>query len=109
MLSFLRPFRELDVAQRRAFVACFLGWTLDAFDFFLLTFCLDSVAASFHVDLKTAATTLFWTLCMRPVGAFVFGWAAERFGRRPTLMVNILCFSVFELLSAFAPSFGIFC
>ncbi len=89
-------------------MACFLGWTLDAFDFFLLTFTLDSVASSFHVTLKSAATAIFWTLCMRPVGALLFGWLAERYGRRRTLMVNIICFSVLELLSAFAPSFATF-
>jgi MFS transporter, SHS family, lactate transporter len=101
-------FRRLSSSQRRAFAACFMGWSLDAFDFFILTFCLDSVAATFHVNLETVATSLFWTLCMRPVGALLFGLLAERFGRRPTLMLNILCFSFFELSSAFAPTFGIF-
>lgn len=104
----LRLFRTLQAAQRRAFFACFLGWTLDAFDFFLLTYTLDAVAATFHVSLKTTTTAIFWTLCMRPVGALLFGALAERFGRRPTLMLNILCFSVFELASAFAPSFRSF-
>ena len=104
----LQPFRTLTVEQRRAFFACFLGWTLDAIDFFLLTYTLDAVAASFHVSLKTATTAIFWTLCMRPVGALLFGWLAERYGRRPTLMINIVCFSVFELASAFAPSFTSF-
>ncbi len=108
MPSPLQSFRELLPAQRRAFTACFLGWTLDAFDFFLLTYTLDSVAKTFGVDLKTAATAIFWTLCMRPVGALLFGAMAERYGRRPTLMVNIVCFSVFELMSAFAPTFRSF-
>ena len=102
------PFRALQVHQRRVFTACFLGWALDAFDFFLLTFCLDSVAATFHVGLPTVTTAIFWTLCMRPVGALLFGWLAERYGRRPTLMANIICFSVLELASAFAPSFRLF-
>ena len=108
MRSPIQSFRTLQPAQRRAFTACFLGWTLDAFDFFLLTFMLDAVASTFGVSLKTASTAIFWTLCMRPVGALLFGWLAERYGRRPTLMVNIVCFSVFELLSAFAPSFRTF-
>lgn len=108
MPSFLGPFRGLLPAQRRVFTACFLGWTLDAFDFFLLTFCLDSVAATFHVELPVVATAIFWTLCMRPVGALLFGWLAERYGRRPTLMANIICFSVLELCSAFAPTFRLF-
>ena len=108
MPSPLHPFRTLQPAQRRVFLACFLGWTLDAFDFFLLTFTLDAVASTFHLTLKTATTAIFWTLCMRPVGALLFGWLAERYGRRPILMVNILCFSVFELASAFAPGFHSF-
>ena len=105
---FLAPFRRLTSLQRRAFGACFWGWTLDAFDFFILTYCLDSVAATFHVDLKSASEAFFWTLCMRPVGALLFGYLAERYGRRQTLMTVVLCFSVFEIASAFAPTFGIF-
>ena len=107
-MGLLQPFQRLSAIQRRAFTACFMGWTLDAFDFFLLTYCLDSVGATFHLGLKTVAESLFWTLAMRPVGALLFGWMAERFGRRPTLMVNIVCFSVFELASAFAPSWPVF-
>ena len=81
---------------------------LDAFDFFLLTLCLRSVAAEFHVTLKQMTEAIFWTLVMRPVGALIFGTMAERFGRRPTLMINVVSFSVFELLSAFAPNFTSF-
>ncbi len=77
---------------------------LDAFDFFLLTLCLRSVAADFHVSLQQITEAIFWTLVMRPVGALIFGAMAERFGRRPTLMINVVSFSVFELLSAFAPT-----
>jgi SHS family lactate transporter-like MFS transporter len=107
-MTLMQPFRSLNPSQRRAFTACFLGWTLDAFDFFLLTFCLDSIAATFHLSLETAAKSIFWTLLMRPVGALVFGAMAERFGRRPTLMVNVVSYSVFAVASAFAPSFGLF-
>jgi SHS family lactate transporter-like MFS transporter len=107
-MTLVQPFRSLNPMQRRAFTACFLGWTLDAFDFFLLTFCLDSIAATFHLSLETAAKSIFWTLLMRPVGALVFGALAERFGRRPTLMVNVVSYSVFAVASAFAPSFGLF-
>ena len=107
-MPLLQPFRSLTSTQRRAFTACFLGWTLDAFDFFILTYCLDSVASAYHVNLETVAYSLTWTLCMRPVGALLFGLLAERFGRRPTLMLNIICFSVFEVASAFAPTFHIF-
>jgi len=104
----LQPFRSLNSAQRRAYTACFLGWTLDAFDFFLLTFCLDAIAATFHVDLVTATKAIFWTLLMRPVGAIVFGALAEKFGRRPTLMINVVSYSVFVIASALAPTFGWF-
>ena len=94
--------------QARTFGACFLGWTLDALDFLILTWCLDSVAANFHVTLKTVTYSLFWTLCMRPVGALIFGVLAERYGRKRTLIFNILWFTVFELASAFSPSFPVF-
>jgi SHS family lactate transporter-like MFS transporter len=102
------PLRALNPTQRRAFTACFLGWTLDAFDFFLLTFCLDAIAATYHLSLETAAKSIFWTLLMRPVGALLFGAMAERFGRRPTLMLNVVSYSLFAMLSAFAPTFGWF-
>jgi SHS family lactate transporter-like MFS transporter len=103
-MSIASDVRALTPAQRKTFVACFAGWTLDAFDFFLLTLCLKAIAADFHVGLPQIAEAIFWTLVMRPVGAFVFGWMAERYGRRPTLMLNIVAFSIFELASAFAPS-----
>jgi SHS family lactate transporter-like MFS transporter len=104
-MTLLQPFRALNSLQRRAFTACFLGWTLDAFDFFLLTFCLDAVASTFHVSLETAAKSIFWTLLMRPVGALLFGALAEKIGRRPTLMINVVSYSLFAVASAFAPTF----
>jgi SHS family lactate transporter-like MFS transporter len=94
--------------QRRVFSACFLGWTLDALDFFILTFCLDQIGTTFHVGLETVAESLFWTLAMRPVGALLFGLLAERIGRKPTLMINVACFAIFELASAFSPTWPIF-
>src|ERR1700731_619782 len=103
-MSLSRTLRSLTPAQRNTFTACFLGWTMDAFDFFLLTLCLRAIAADFHVTISGVAEAIFWTLVMRPVGAFLFGWMAERFGRRPALMVNIISFSMFELGSAFAPN-----
>jgi MFS transporter, SHS family, lactate transporter len=102
-MSLSNALRSLTRSQRNTFTACFLGWTLDAFDFFLLTICLQAIAADFHVTIKVIAEAIFWTLVMRPVGAFLFGLMAERFGRRPTLMLNIVAFSLFELGSAFAP------
>ncbi len=98
------PFRSLSSRQRHAFVACFLGWSLDAFDYFILVFCVSAVAADFHVVAAEVAQALFLTLAFRPVGAFVFGMLADRFGRRPTLMFNIACYSLLELSCAFAGS-----
>ena len=100
----LSNFKELTPRQRNAFTACFLGWSLDAFDFFILTYCLSAVAADFHTGVKQVAEGLFLTLAFRPLGALLFGAMAEKWGRRPTLMLNIVSFTVFELASAFAPS-----
>ncbi len=107
-MTLFSEIRALTRVQRNTFSACFLGWTLDAFDFFLLTFCLKAIAADFHVGVKQVAEAIFWTLVMRPVGALLFGAMAERYGRRPTLMLNVVAFSVFELASAFAPTLHIF-
>jgi MFS transporter, SHS family, lactate transporter len=97
------PFRDLTASQRHAFTASWAGWALDAFDFFIFIFVLKSVATEFHTTVKAVSEGIFLTLAMRPVGALFFGWLAERYGRRPVLMVNIVSFSVFELASAFAP------
>lgn len=102
--ALISNFRELTPKQRNAFTACFLGWSLDAFDFFILTYCLSAVAADFHVGVKQVAEGLFLTLALRPLGALLFGMMAEKWGRRPTLMLNVISFSVFELGSAFAPT-----
>ena len=103
-MPFLGKFRALTRIQSNTFSACFLGWTLDAFDFFLLTFCLTAIAVTFRTGRKQVEEAIFWTLAMRPVGAFLFGSMAEKYGRRPTLIVNVVAFSVFELASAFAPT-----
>lgn len=93
--------------QKNVTIAAYLGWTLDAFDFFLLTFMLKDIAAEFHVKIPEVAYALFLTLAMRPVGALIFGRLADKFGRRPTLMVNILVYSVLEFASGFAPSLAV--
>lgn len=103
-MSFFGPFRTLSSAQRRTFIACFLGWALDAFDFFIMVWCLNAIATDFHTKVSAVAEGLFLTLALRPVGAFLFGRMADRYGRRPTLMLNIVSYSVIELASAFAPS-----
>ena len=107
-MSLSGALKSLTSSQKSTFTACFLGWTLDAFDFFLLTICLQAIAADFHVGIKVIAEAIFWTLVMRPVGAFLFGLMAERYGRRPTLILNIVAFSFFELGSALAPTLGSF-
>src|ERR1700739_4656445 len=101
---FFSNFRSLSPHQRHAFAACFLGWSLDAFDFFILVFCVSAIARDFHAKASAVAEALFLTLAFRPVGAFLFGALAEKFGRRPVLMLNIACYSAFELSCAFAPS-----
>jgi SHS family lactate transporter-like MFS transporter len=98
------PFRELTSPQKHAFFASLAGWALDAFDFFLLVFAVRAIAKDFHTDVKAVSQCIFWTLAMRPVGALLFGWLAERFGRRPILMVNVVSYSLCELASAAAPN-----
>ena len=107
-MEFLGHFRKLTAVQRNTFVACFLGWSLDAFDFFILIFCVNALATQFQTKVSDITEAIFLTLAMRPVGAFLFGLMADRFGRRPTLMVDIIAYSVFELGSAFAPSLKLF-
>jgi MFS transporter, SHS family, lactate transporter len=103
-MEFIGHFRRLTPVQRNTFIACFLGWSLDAFDFFILTFCVSAIATQFEAKVSAVAEAIFLTLAMRPVGAFLFGVMADKFGRRPTLMLDIIAYSVFELASAFAPS-----
>src|ERR1700727_3299016 len=91
-------------AQRHVVAASFLGVTLDAFDFFLLVFVLKDIAAEFHTDISDVTFAILLTLAMRPIGAFLFGRAADRFGRRPTLMVDIVLYSVLEFASGFSPN-----
>src|SRR5215469_15407846 len=83
--------------------ASFLGWTLDAFDFFVLTFVIPTIAAEFHRSIADVAFTITLTLAMRPVGAVLFGWLADRYGRRTPLMADIIFYSVVEVLSGLAP------
>jgi len=103
-MNFLAVLRELDARQRKVVFASFLGWTLDAFDYFLLVFVIPEVAREFEVGKTEVAFSLMLTLAMRPLGAWLFGRLADRYGRRPVLMIDIVLFAVLEAASAFAPS-----
>jgi SHS family lactate transporter-like MFS transporter len=100
----LRDLRRLTPSQRHTFVAAFLGWTLDSLDFFLLIFCVKAIAGDFHAHPSAVLGAVFLTQACRPVGALLFGTLADRFGRKPILMINILSFSAIEMACAFAPS-----
>src|SRR5438552_17613098 len=91
-----------------AVTAGFLGWTLDAFDFFVLVFLVDTLAAQFGVKKSDIVMTITATLAMRPVGAVIFGLLADRYGRRVPLMANVIFFSVVELFCGFAPNYTVF-
>jgi SHS family lactate transporter-like MFS transporter len=91
-------------SQRNVVVAAYLGWTLDAFDYFLMVFMFKDISAELHSSMQVVSTAVLLTLGMRPVGAFLFGRIADRFGRKPALMWNILAYSVLEMASGFAPT-----
>jgi SHS family lactate transporter-like MFS transporter len=90
--------------QKSVVLASFLGWTLDAFDFFLLVFVLKDIAQEFGTEISNVTVAILLTLAMRPLGAFLFGRAADRYGRRPTLMVDVLLYSLLAFASGFALS-----
>lgn len=98
----------LTSTQKKTVLAAFLGWMLDAFDFFLLVFLLGDIAKEFGVQISQVAYALFLTLAMRFIGAFIFGRLGDRFGRKPILMLDIISYSVVGALAAFAPSLWIF-
>jgi SHS family lactate transporter-like MFS transporter len=99
--------RSLTRQQRNVVVAAFLGWTLDAFDFFLLVFVLKDIAQAFGTDITAVSILILLTLGMRPLGALIFGRLADRYGRRPTLMIDVLLYSVLGFASGFAPSLAV--
>ncbi|TMV92889.1 MFS transporter [Thioclava sp. BHET1] len=103
-MSIFQPLKELTPVQRNTVLAAYLGWLLDAFDFFILVFVLKDVAKEFNTTIEAASVAIFLTLAARPVGAFLFGMAADRWGRRIVLMINILAFSALEFASGLSTS-----
>ena len=103
-MTALADLRALDRTQRHTVAATFLGWTLDAFDYFLLVMVMPAVADSFHVSVKDVAFTLLLTLAFRPLGALIFGRLADRYGRRRILMLDVTLYSLLGFACAFAPS-----
>jgi SHS family lactate transporter-like MFS transporter len=89
---------------RKVVIASFLGWMLDAFDFFLMVFVFSDIAKEFSVTITTVTVAITLTLAMRPLGALLFGRLADRYGRRPMLVIAVLAYSVLELLSGLAPN-----
>jgi MFS transporter, SHS family, lactate transporter len=107
-MSIARNPAQPKSGSHHAVLAGFLGWTLDAFDFFVVVFLIDTLAQHFGVPKKDIVRTLTATLAMRPLGAVLFGLLADRYGRRIPLMANVLYFSVIELLCGFSPNYTFF-
>jgi SHS family lactate transporter-like MFS transporter len=107
-MALLNALKGWTPAQKSVVTASFLGWALDAFDFFLLVFVLKDVASEFAVEKKQVAVAITLTLACRPLGAFIFGRLADRFGRRPVLMLDVGLYSLLGLSTAFAPNLTVF-
>ncbi|KAG9293254.1 hypothetical protein G9A89_010625 [Geosiphon pyriformis] len=99
---------SLNKDQAITFLCAWSGWMLDAFDFSIFTYTLPYIAQEFNLKTSVIASSITITLILRPVGAFIFGLAAERYGRRYPLMINVLLFSLLELASGFAPNYRVF-
>jgi SHS family lactate transporter-like MFS transporter len=107
-MALLNALKGWSPAQKNVVIASYLGWTLDAFDFFLLVFVLEDVTREFGVEESHVALAITLTLACRPLGAFVFGRLADRFGRRPILMLDVGLYSMLGFATAFAPNFTVF-
>jgi SHS family lactate transporter-like MFS transporter len=94
--------------QKHVVAASYLGWTLDAFDYFLLVLVLTDIAKDFDVPVAAVSWATFFTLAMRPVGAVLFGRLADHFGRRPVMMIDVMCYAGLAFASAFAPTLTVF-
>ena len=94
--------------QKHVVAASYLGWTLDAFDFFLLVFVVTDIAKEFAVRVPTILVAITLTLALRPVGAFILGRLADRYGRRPVLMIDVMLYAALAFASAFSPNLIVF-
>jgi MFS transporter, SHS family, lactate transporter len=103
-LAVIDYFRMLTRPQLHAYLAALGGWSLDALDFFVFVFCLSAISSEFHTTVKAVSEGVFLTLACRPLGALLFGWMAEKYGRRPVLMLNVVSYSVVQLATALAPN-----
>ncbi len=99
--------RGLTREQRNAFLGAFLGWTMDAYDYFLVVLVYAEIGKEFGVSLTKMAFLTTVTLLMRPVGAFLFGRWADSVGRRRPLIVDVCFYSLVGFACAFAPSYGV--
>ena len=114
MSTSIPPAQEFDgpapvpAGRWSAVLAGFLGWTMDAFDFFLVTLCLTEIATEFHKAREQVALSLTIALMFRPLGALIFGLLADRYGRRLPLMINLVFYSIIEVLTGFAPNYATF-
>ena len=97
-----------DRNARKAVATGFLGWAIDAFDFFVLVFCVSAIAKDFGRSIPDVALTITASLMTRPIGAFIFGLLADRYGRKPILIANITFYTLMEILSGFAPTYSAF-
>jgi MFS transporter, SHS family, lactate transporter len=119
-MSSAKPFHSAEAAKPGALVSAkppahgpavaagFFGWMLDAFDYFLVVFCLTAIGREFHESDARMAVSITLTLAFRPVGAFLFGILADRYGRRGPLMLNLIYYSAIEVLTGFAPNYTTF-
>jgi SHS family lactate transporter-like MFS transporter len=102
------PATETSADRVSAFLASLFGWTLDAFDFFLVVFCLTAIGKEFGKSDPQMALSITLTLAFRPVGAFIFGLMADRYGRRIPMAINLLFYSFAEVATGFAPNYATF-